>query len=49
MDVFAVRASGRCLNHRGFVATDTNGTGSWSAWSNQPGCGGIVGPAAATT
>jgi neutral ceramidase len=49
MDIFQVRSAGRCLNHRGFVGTDTNGNGSWAGWSNQPGCGGIVGPAGSTT
>jgi neutral ceramidase len=49
IDVFAVRGAGRCLSHRGFVGTDNQGNGSWGGWTAQPGCGGIIGPAAAVS
>jgi hypothetical protein len=48
IDAFAVRGTNRCLYHQGWIGSDQNGAGAWSGvWSLDPGCGGIVGPAAA--
>jgi neutral ceramidase len=50
IEAYAVQGGGRCLDHRGFVGTDTQGNGSWSGgWTQEPGCGGIVGPAGAAS
>jgi hypothetical protein len=49
IDVYAVRGSGRCLYHRGFVGNSDQVSGSWTSWTANPGCGGIIGPAAAAS
>jgi hypothetical protein len=50
IDAYAVKSVGRCLDHLGFVGTDTLGNGAWNgAWTESPGCGGILGPAAASS
>ena len=49
IDVYAVRGAGRCLYHRGFVGNDGQVGGFWTSWTPEPGCGGIIGPAAAAT
>jgi hypothetical protein len=49
IDAYATRGPGRCLWHRGWTSTDASGNGSWGAWSDQPGCGSISGPAGAAS